>query len=182
MADETEEKGSSYNKKYYEENREELLAKKAKRYREDPDYQAQIKERSAARKKRLAQEKRAKGIKPKRRQPYKPRIHTVEINGEDREVEMFTLGRLAMMLDRKIGTLRLWESKGILPQPLYRDGRGVRLYTALQVQLILKAWREVKREHGDKLRRRLANTEFPAALRQIWEDYPLGVDLNATEE
>lgn len=60
-----------------------------------------------------------------------------------REVEFFTIGQVARAINRKAGTLRMWEAKGILPQSGYqkpsKDPRGVRrLYTRDQAEGIIR--------------------------------------------
>ena len=42
---------------------------------------------------------------------------------DGKDVQFFERGALAYILQRKPGTLRLWESKGILPEPQFRKER-----------------------------------------------------------
>jgi hypothetical protein len=60
-----------------------------------------------------------------------------------KDVQFFERGALAAVLQRKPGTLRLWEQKGILPEPQFRkdrpankhDRQGIRyLWTRDQVR------------------------------------------------
>jgi hypothetical protein len=60
-----------------------------------------------------------------------------------REVEFYTIGQLARAINRKAGTLRAWEDKGILPPSGYQKGskdpRGVRrLYSRDQAEGIIR--------------------------------------------
>jgi len=71
------------------------------------------------------------------------------IKGE--RVEVFTIGQLAKVLGKKTGTVRSWETKGIIPKPIYRtappnrgqlpgvEAKGRRIYTRKQVDLIVLA-------------------------------------------
>jgi hypothetical protein len=60
-----------------------------------------------------------------------------------RDVEFFMIGQLAFALGRRPGTLRKWESQGILPTSGYttdsKDPRGKRrLYTRRQCEGIIR--------------------------------------------
>lgn len=60
-----------------------------------------------------------------------------------REVEFFTIGQVARAINRKAGTLRAWEDKGILPESGYvkrgKDPRGDRrLYSRDQAEGIVR--------------------------------------------
>ena len=71
------------------------------------------------------------------------------IKGE--RLEVFTIGQLAKVLGKKTGTVRSWETKGIIPKPIYRtappdrgqlpgvEAKGRRIYTRKQVDLIVFA-------------------------------------------
>lgn len=69
----------------------------------------------------------------------KPRIYVV--NGEKRE--FFTVGHLAVALQRRPVTIRKWEKEGWVPKPTFRvpsaDPRGARrLYTREQVEGMIR--------------------------------------------
>lgn len=78
--------------------------------------------------------------------PYdKPRLYTVK----GREVEFFITGVLAAVLNRESGTIRKWESEGIIPKATFiapsDDKRGKRrLYTKAQIEGI----RQIAAEEG----------------------------------
>lgn len=61
---------------------------------------------------------------------------TIEINGE--EVELFYIGTLAEALGRTPQTIRKWEIAGILPDTLFRDKLGRRMYSAEQIKAIVE--------------------------------------------
>lgn len=69
--------------------------------------------------------------------PQYRREYAIEEGGDP--VEFWTVGALALALNRKPVTIRLWERKGIIPRPNFRtpaDGAiaGKRLYTREQVE------------------------------------------------
>ena len=77
----------------------------------------------------------------------KPKAY--RINGKD--IQMFTVGKLALAVNRKAVTIRSWEKQGIIPRATYRTPppsgqqlpgkppKGRRLYSQDQVDLILDA-------------------------------------------
>lgn len=98
------------------------------------------------------------GTPPKNRGPKKQitdetyggaKPKSYRINGKD--VQMFTVGQLALAVDRKAVTIRSWEKQGIIPRATYRTPppvgqqlpgkppKGRRLYSQAQVDLILEA-------------------------------------------
>lgn len=84
-------------------------------------------------------EDRFNGAKPKK----------YVINGQ--EVYMFTIGQLAIALQKSPSTLRVWEHRGWLPKAKYRTpkpvkqqlpekpSKGRRLYSVEQVEFLLEA-------------------------------------------
>lgn len=91
----------------------------------------------------------------------KPR--TYKRNGKD--TEFFTVGHLAMAMNRKPLTIRQWERKGIIPKSTYqRAGRGGsqhgrrRLYTRAQIEGMIQIAAEEGLLTND--RREIASTNF----------------------
>lgn len=60
------------------------------------------------------------------------------------QVELFPIGELADYLGRTTQTVRKWELSGILPNTLFRNKRGYRLYTREQIMLIGKTAEETQ--------------------------------------
>jgi hypothetical protein len=95
------------------------------------------------------------------------------VNGRD--VEFFYVGHLAAMLNRKPGTMRGWETEGILPPSGYtkpgkdRNPHGRRrLWTRAQLEGI---W-EIARDEGVLLpnsRVNVADTNFTARVRALFK-------------
>ena len=57
------------------------------------------------------------------------------INGE--EVTLYPISKLASELGRSTQTIRKWEVAGILPQPIFKDKNGRRLYSLEQIEAIV---------------------------------------------
>lgn len=108
----------------------------------------------------------------------KPRIY--KKNGVD--TEFFTVGHLALAMNRKPLTIRQWERKGIIPKSTYqRAGRNGsqhgrrRLYTRAQIEGMMHIAGEEGLLSND--RREIASTDFKprvlALFRQLAsEDNP----------
>lgn len=73
---------------------------------------------------------------------------------KNQETDLYTVGAVAQIIGRKQQTLRKWEEKGWIPAPTYRSvkssgspsvngsGKGYRLYTRAQVEVLLTALEE----------------------------------------
>ena len=59
-----------------------------------------------------------------------------EINGES--VTLYPISKLAGELGRSTQTIRKWEIAGILPQPIFKDKHGRRLYSLEQIEAIVE--------------------------------------------
>lgn len=181
--DDDKELVSFYNRKYYEEHKEELKERRKKKYREDARYRKRQLAGSAKQYKKKAKMKKKlvkKGLIPKRKKrvlgPRKPKLFRILVGKQEVVVKMYGIGQMAVMLDRDPGTLRSWEKRGILPEPLYRDENGARLYTELQMDKIRAAYKYIKRTSTAYSFRRLGTTKLPELFKEIWEKWPLGVD------
>ena len=122
--------------------------------------------------------------KPKNRQNVKRKAETTVqgakskvyvINGKD--VQLFTIGQLALALNKRTATVRNWEYKGWIPKPSYRTpkpkgqqipekvSKGRRLYTLEQVEFLTEAIERFKINdvnHGDwDGFRKYINQEWP---------------------
>lgn len=75
-------------------------------------------------------------------------------NGET--IELFYIGTLAGALGRTPPTVRKWEISGVLPDPLFRDVNGRRLYSQEQIDAIVKCAERAKIKQGMSI----ANTSF----------------------
>lgn len=87
-----------------------------------------------------------------------PRVYVVD----GREYEFFSIGDLAAALDKRPGTIRLWERQGYIPEglrsPSVHEGKRQRIYTRPQIEGIVR----IAAEEGilDKARPRIDQTNF----------------------
>jgi hypothetical protein len=95
----------------------------------------------------------------------KPRMY--KKNGKD--TEFFTVGHLAIAMNRKPLTIRQWERKGIIPKSTYqRAGRNGsqhgrrRLYTRPQIEGMIQIAGDEGLLSND--RREIASTDFKARV------------------
>jgi DNA-binding transcriptional regulator YiaG len=165
------EQEKEYFKRYYQEHKAEIAAKKKERYQTDPEYRAAIQERKRQTRLRRKREREAKKAKAKKKDPLAPKVFSVQIGGHDRELSMYSSTQLARMLGRSVQTIRLWEREGILPKAVYRCNNNNRLYTEFQVKMLVAAMFDVVNEHG-----RLKLKSFTEHARAIWDNYPYGIE------
>jgi hypothetical protein len=78
----------------------------------------------------------------------------VKVNGED--IELFYISTLAEALGRTPQTIRKWEVAGILPDCLFRDKLGRRMYSADQIKAIVEIAEKSHVRQGYSV----ANTNF----------------------
>lgn len=161
----------SYNKGYYEKNREAIAERRRKKYEEDEEFRKKRLEWSRKYRERLQREreKRAerKGVEYVRRRggPRKP--VEVEIGGEAELA--FTIRTLAKRTGRSLATIRSWRDKGLFPETPYRTQRGESLYTLRMI----KALASVLRKHT----RVTAGSTFRADVEKRWAamGIPVGI-------
>lgn len=115
-----------YNQEYYDQHKNTISEHRKSRYWTDPEYRAQVMARS---RKRYQVESSSKD---------KDIGYTVKM--KDR-VEVFTIKHVANQIGKCEDTIRTWESKGIIPRPIYKESRGWRLYNSKQIQLLTAAFR-----------------------------------------
>jgi len=169
-------KQSEYNARYYEKKKQKIAEDKARRYREDPEYRAAALRRSKEAKEKAKEERRKNPSPPRRRGPLKPTEFMINVGGVDHQVTMYTTGQVAKALRRKTQTVRVWEMKGNFPEALYRSASNDRLYTEFQYKNIASIYRKLEKEYGAIMRTRINSTPFFSLVKELWEDYPLGVD------
>jgi hypothetical protein len=93
---------------------------------------------------------RAESKKSKEEDPFEF-LHATYYQVRGERVAFYTVGEVAKALGRNPGTLRMWESKGVIPVPKFRTSppegsqipgkpsKGRRLYSRTQVELLLYA-------------------------------------------
>lgn len=123
--------------------------------------------------------KNRKDSKPKSGSPLlELRPVTYKIKGVVHE--FYTIGQLARALNRRVVTIRTWESKGYIPTASYRTPapkqenplgkkgpQGRRLYSRAQVEFLINA---VDTYLGDNVR--LASADWTAFKQHIKQHWP----------
>ena len=84
---------------------------------------------------------------------YKKKL-VVTVNGYN--MELYTIGHTAKILNRSVETLRAWERTQVIPKPMFKYKNNVRLYHPLEVEAMKKVLRK----------RKLGKEELRA---QMWE-------------
>jgi DNA-binding transcriptional MerR regulator len=135
--------GGDYFKEWYGENADELNKKRRDRYANDPEYRKKIQDSNArtrkVRRKKRQEEKKAREkakLTNVDKRPWRSVTATVEVDGEQVEAQVFTIGALAKALGCSVQVIRLWESKGIIPETPLRGSGGDRLYTAEFIEMV----------------------------------------------
>jgi len=118
-------KSTNYSR-WYEKNREILSAKRAERYKNDPEYRAKALERSVNRRKSVE-----KSLCP--------------------EGYAFNFQQLADYLDMSLWTLRDWRRKNFFPEPHRANGRS--WFTEAQAEQ-LKKMRQLMKPKGPPTKER----------------------------
>lgn len=73
-----------------------------------------------------------------------------------RKLELFYLGVLSKAIKRDPHTVRDWERKGVLPDCMFRDKSGKRLYSQDQIDIIAR----LIQEEGIRQGQGIAKTNF----------------------
>lgn len=171
---------SEYFKKWYEENKERVQAKKAQRYKEDEA----VRERAKARATEHYWTKRRPIVDEPKRTPI-PQIvlpeATCTVNipirnpldircGTVIEVPAYTTGYIAEITDRLPQTVRVFISEDIIPDTTIRNNQNYRLYTRDQMLAIASCAPLLNCR-----KRRTAEWPFKLQLTELWDQMPDGV-------
>jgi hypothetical protein len=115
---------------WYQDHKAEIAKKRARLWREDPEYR---KRENARRRKQRRNKSKAAGKRP-RVAPWAE--STVQVAGIAERA--YTLGYVAQRLGCSEALLRLWRWRGQLPESPFRIGR-VHLYTQAMVDAVVEA-------------------------------------------
>lgn len=138
-----------YQKRYWEEKRTTLLAKRKKRYDTDPEYRATVIATAKARYQRLrAQKPVVQKTVPKSvaeaTRTLRPRA--IEVDGKIVMVQH--MAELARRCRVSPETLKNWEGRGVIPPPTMLDEHGRRWYSPAYIEsmigLVEAHWNGVK--------------------------------------
>ncbi len=76
-----------------------------------------------------------------------------------------SIGRVSRMIGRETASIRRYHRMGVIPQPLFFDRRGWRLYSVDQVMLLRRVFRRLENPEDQEVRnlmhvRNLLQTEW----------------------
>ena len=159
MAEEQQEQGFDF-KQWYGEHGEELNKDRRDRYNTDPEYRKRVlAQNKASREKRRkaqaeqkAEERKAQKFQARAR-PWKTVERVVkDKKGVEHTVKVFTIGALARALGCSVQAVRLWERQGVIPKTPIRSGKGDRLYTVEQMEMIQQLLKQQGKLDENKVR------------------------------
>ena len=88
-----------------------------------------------------------------------------------RKLELFYMGKLATALGRNPHTIRAWERHGIIPDCLFRDKTGKRLYSQDQIDIIVKCARKENVRQGQDISKTNFIKNVHSQLEVLKKDY-----------
>ncbi len=142
-----------YFQNYYEERKDGILAERKKRYATDPEYRDKVLRSSQEYRDNQRKEPR---VKMPRYQ--KPLVGTAS---DGAEVQLFSVGALAVFLGRSVQAINHWEKHDLIPRTPYRDDRGFRYFTHAMMVAI-------KDEVGTKKRLFPLDPQMQTKIRTKW--------------
>lgn len=113
---------------YYKENRDKILKSRRERYENDTEYRDKVLKSSRDYRKNQRREPRVKT-----RRYQKPIVGT---SADGTQVQLCSVGALAILLQRSVQAINHWQKKGLIPETPYRDERGFRFYTPAMMDAI----------------------------------------------
>lgn len=122
----------AYWEQWYEQHKEEIAAKRARAWREDPEYRDR--ENARRRRQRKAQRAKAPKVPRPRAQPWQ--VYQVEVCGVRQPA--YTLGYVAHRLGCSEALLRLWRWRDQMPSSPLKSG-AKHLYTEAMVEALVGA-------------------------------------------
>jgi len=130
-----------YFQEWYDDNRDDLNARRREKYATDPAYRAKVQKwnRAARARRRREADKEDREARRAVKLRQSERWKTVEVEVDGVMVKMFTIGALAKAIGKGISTIRVWERSGVLPETPYRSKKGDRLYSLEMVESIQAA-------------------------------------------
>jgi len=148
---------NSYFKDWYEDNAEDLNARRRSRYQSDIAYRDKVQgwNRRARNKRNKERSQEQRAERKAKKMATSGAWKTVEIEVDGVKRCMFTIGALAKVLGRGVSTIRVWERFGILPETPYRSNKGDRLYSVEMVEGIREQLQEQGKLSPEKLKRKV---------------------------
>lgn len=148
-------------KEWYRTHGKTLNLSRQERYQNDPEYKARVLagNRSVREKKRAAlleARKNSGGLEATRvEKSWKTYPMVLMVEGEEVEVQGFTIGAAAKILGWSVQALRLWERKGLLPPTPYRYNGRDRLYP----WIIIEEYSEILKDKSERKEKRQADDQ-----------------------
>jgi hypothetical protein len=122
---------TEYYGRWYAAKKDDRNKKRRDKYATDQEYREKVVSHVRMTREQARTEQSAVRV----RMPPKP--HETEYAGQ--KVSTYTLGSLALMLQRSNTSLLGWERAGILPVTPIRDGRQIRQYTLEMMKVVKEA-------------------------------------------
>jgi hypothetical protein len=151
---------TAYYKDWYEGHKGELSEKRKHSYDSDPAYRDKVLSQSA----RYREQQRAI---PRLRvsRHHVPREY---VAGDGGKIVLFSIGAMAIYIQRSVQSIGQWERSGVIPQTPYRAGkRGFRFYTREMMDAVKAAVGNKRRLYPvdqamtDEIRRRWVTSGVP---------------------
>lgn len=118
--------------KWYEDNRERWNSARRDRYKNDPEYRKRVLEQNQASREKRREEQGVDAEAQEKARKTDANEAWMEYQDDEGQIWL-TIGALARALGKSVKTLRLWETKGWIPEASQRTGKGERLYTPEQI-------------------------------------------------
>ena len=101
-------------------------------------------------------------------------------------MELFYIGELAYRLGRASETVRKWEIQGVIPETIFRDKAGKRLYSSRQIQIIVEEAERAQIGQGKAVCRTNFTNNCVKRIKELNEFYRtllrLGEDADESNE
>ena len=143
---------SDYFKRYYKENREDIIRKRREQYASDSDYAESVKRNIEESRKRSS-----KGKQRRKKIPYP--VYKNEIFVGDG----YTLWIVAERTGKPLHVLRHWIKVGLMPQSPFKTESGRVLYTEDMADVVADA---VRKRKGAQIRK--GNNRFKREIEEGW--------------
>jgi DNA-binding transcriptional MerR regulator len=117
---------------WYEDNAERWNNARRSRYENDPEYRERVLAQNRASRDKRKEEDGVDAAAVEKAKKADPGEAWMEFMDDAGQVWL-TIGALARALGKSVKTLRLWETKGWIPEAVQRTPKGERLYTPEQV-------------------------------------------------
>tara|TARA_Y100000310_G_scaffold23414_2_gene22427 strand:+ start:5759 stop:6262 length:504 start_codon:yes stop_codon:yes gene_type:complete len=148
---------SEYQRRYYQDHRDDIVKQRRSRYNDDLEYRERCK--AASRKSRARKREERAGEEPAaNRRP----VVVEMLDGS--EIDAVTVGYVASTIGRSRCTVHAWLRTGVIPEPPFETERGEALFTHDMIEAIEEA---IEANEGFHIRNK--NKEFHDAVLDRWD-------------